>query len=1140
MEQENGSLNDIINQIIYCAQEQLDPYCDDMIKRYVMEVIGGARTQDGEQGHLWMREDLLTSSLYSCKLSSGEEIPLNEMLFGRISANTRQNIIVIMGKEHIGKRCFVEKLLDVCKATVDLDGRSRGLPKQNKQYRLPVIIDHDLHRNTNSTFDLVELITSTVENKFPSMTNASGHKRLKWKIKQLLAEGRFIIYFKGTCWLRDLEDELRTILSGGDIIDFYSKKATYHNLVILTVNSESDVKESFLNENNFVSIQLKKLTKNEVKKYLEKYIPSLLGIIEEEGNALEILRYPENLRMFEALYHKKLLEGEQKSVIKDRFGFYDYYIRANIREQLKAIEHSKKSKKPPADSKRSSEINNPQRVDAIFLKLQKYAACLYLKRDIVKEQPSTYFRFHNFIKCGILNEEEQFTFPMCGYYLVARQLVLELEQNTLQEIPICLLEEPLEIILLWVSRMINSVETFFSLWQLLLKSESYRLLLLAKIVRGSQFKDSYIDEIYKMAFLNLKEDFYDYTVLEVFNEMGYDSGNYLKSKYLDLGNYDEIPRNNIKKRSVYYLGISHKGIISTMLDELINENTDLHLKYHIIRAMVENYGNDENSTKLIHDNFGRLTEYCSSSSDPIIRSDFCVLFKKHTGKDLMAPDGSYNLLKLLKDRLEDTKYWVRAHAAGTIGRRSGDNEKNESLLLDRIKKELHKIYEEDGDYRNSIKVISYSVEAICEISDLDIETKETIICELVKLIDINRLGNRDVEDAYSTIATGIEFLINADTKKPPFNLGGRFRNHIINYQKVLLNIFRELEFFFYDEDQEMVGLVREKQEEMERIIAQKKAAEQDEITEESNEIRILQLSDWHFKGESAQNNLIIAAVKREVKKINILVITGDLKQYDSNYDETLEVLRQLTKSLGLSPRDVFIVPGNHDCGYYADKEKIVKEVHDNIDKNPEYYQKHLDQLMQGFQEYEAFLKNFYGSDSTEQGGIENRLLLWDNRLHILTMNTALLCDGDTDKKKLVNILELSKIEKESDDNLPTICISHHPMSLLYFDHESTVKQVFKNLNVSALLSGDLHRSKLELIHVSPKEIPNYCCGEFVGESGDYWPSHDIAIYTLDLKERTLMPQLYAWRDNQFVPDQTFCERPETFESAWNPKKVELL
>ena len=208
------------------------------------------------------------------------------------------------------------------------------------------------------------------------------------------------------------------------------------------------------------------------------------------------------------------------------------------------------------------------------------------------------------------------------------------------------------------------------------------MLLLAKIVKVTEFKDVFEEKIYKKAFLNLKEDFYDYSVLEMLEELGYDGVDRLKHKYLMLAEeYDLSSKNNIKKRLVYFLGISHNGIIGKMLDELMEEKTDLHLKYHIIRAAVENYGKHKESTELVTERFEQLEDYCGRSEDAIIRSDFCILYEKHKNREWIYPENMQKLMGELEAKMEDQIYWIRAHAAGAIGRRN--KAKSYNLLTNR-------------------------------------------------------------------------------------------------------------------------------------------------------------------------------------------------------------------------------------------------------------------------------------------------------------------------------------------------------------------------------------------------------------------------------------------------------------------------
>lgn len=155
------------------------------------------------------------------------------------------------------------------------------------------------------------------------------------------------------------------------------------------------------------------------------------------------------------------------------------------------------------------------------------------------------------------------------------------------------------------------------------------------------------------------------------------------------------------------------------------------------------------------------------------------------------------------------------------------------------------------------------------------------------------------------------------------------------------------------------------------------------------------------------------------------------------------------------------------------------------------------------------------------------------------MNTALLCDQNTSQDKLVDIYELERL-KGHDDAIPTIAISHHPVSDLYLDHRQIVEGVFRRLRVSALLSGDIHKCRVEDIHINPNTIHNYICGKFQGERGDTWSTYSIAIYDVDLGKRKLVPKLFSLEEHDLKPNQAFSKRPEDIESSWTPLETELL
>ena len=430
------------------------------------------------------------------------------------------------------------------------------------------------------------------------------------------------------------------------------------------------------------------------------------------------------------------------------------------------------------------------------------------------------------------------------------------------------------------------------------------------------------------------------------------------------------------------------------------------------------------------------------------------------------------------------------------------------------------------------------MEAICELQDRGGSAEESIIEALMRLLDLNKLGDQNIEDAYSTIATGIEYIMNGDSDKLPFNLGGRFRNHAVSYQKVLLNTFQLVmagNYEWKENSEELESMVKGKLIKLESVMKEPKENGKGG-EEEMDRIRILQLTDWHITGQNTDDNLMLKAVKRYLKEIDLLLITGDLKQHWNSYDDTLRTLKQLTDALGLEPEDVFMVPGNHDCDDYADKSAIVEEIRGNIYSNKEVYRENLTELYQGFRAYEQFLDQFYGKDWKENGGLHNRLLTWKDKLNILCMNTALLCDKESDKPKIVDIQELSAIETRN--MLPTICISHHKPSQIYWDHKERVLAILDNLKVGAMLSGDIHKSAVETVELGGRPVPNFICAEFLGAPSDQWSERSVAVYEIDLGNGQMTPHLYELRDGTLRPSTKF-QVPTDDIDIWKDRVVNL-
>uniref|UniRef100_UPI0040565368 metallophosphoesterase n=1 Tax=Agathobacter sp. TaxID=2021311 RepID=UPI0040565368 len=1089
-------------------------FCDknEVVENYVEWLYGNLFE---EKKHPWMRSDLFDDENYQCHFRD-QKISLSSV-FWENERIKEENIIIISGEKHIGKSFFVEKILKKC---VDAYKEKNGKFNigDNARYRIPILvfrewfeewIENRGKKQNAKELNLEELIFEVIVDT----VSVSDRDRLKAYISKALSYGKFVVYFESNEWLKT--EELSKLLNYGKEIVTYRKDSKYRNIMLLTCDVEK-VKNSFFNERNCGYIELKKLREEEITAYLERNkLSSLLNIAKDNPDVMRLMGYPEHLRMFEILSTDKLIDEENpiKDIIKNKFELYDFFIRGHIRDVLE----------------RENQYSE-QKEKRVFESLQKYA----WEKCVLENGKPTGKNMKEALeiakKCGLVMENGGFSFPYCGYYLAACELIRRVSQkgrnNSKSLHPDTVKEENIENILIFASRMIEDEELFAKYWDLVADYQKYPLLLLAKIVNESRHKKSYEEELYKKAFEHLKSEFYDYSVLETFEELKPECANYLKSRYFRLDKYEETERNNIKKRMIYYLGISHNGILEKMIDELITEGTDRHLQYHIIRAAVENYqAGDENTKKLIDERIEDIALYCNKNQDPIIMSDFCVLYKLCKEHEWQSAKDELDMQNRLKAELESKTYWVRAHAAGAIGRKQVRN--TFELLLQRIQSELQFIYELSNDYRNSIKVISYSVEAICEWynrkENAEEKDPDSIVKELVKLIEVPKMRNQEIEDAYSTIVTGIEYIISNNRDKPAFNLGGRFRNRTSNHRRVVLYIMEEL-LGRYKDDGELSELAKEKCEALQNVSIQ-------EMPTEKRVKRILHLSDWHLMEDSTHNNMIVRQLTKYLP-IDILVVTGDLKQFGADYTRTLEILNRLKMELNLTPKDIFIVPGNHDSAEIPNQKEIYSKIRKELYENTDIYRDYAEEVYSAFDSYKEFVMGFFGLEYYEHGGIHNRILVWENCVQILCMNTSLVCDG-TKSKEVVNTYELSELKSKG--NLPVIAISHHPFGSLHDGQRTITEHLLKELKVSVLLSGDEHHDSAGVIGNKETGIPNLVIGKSFKEVKDTYSELNIAIYDLNFERKKMATYLKKWENGVFEPSTRFSK-----EDGISPCEIDLL
>ena len=77
------------------------------------------------------------------------------------------------------------------------------------------------------------------------------------------------------------------------------------------------------------------------------------------------------------------------------------------------------------------------------------------------------------------------------------------------------------------------------------------------------------------------------------------------------------------------------------------------------------------------------------------------------------------------------------------------------------------------------------------------------------------------------------------------------------------------------------------------------------------EIRWIQLSDLHMFDSTEVARQKKALFNQFSKTIDFFIITGDLHQYNSDYQLSEAFLTELMHKMEIEKEDIIIVPGNH-------------------------------------------------------------------------------------------------------------------------------------------------------------------------------------------------------------------------------------
>lgn len=257
-----------------------------------------------------------------------------------------------------------------------------------------------------------------------------------------------------------------------------------------------------------------------------------------------------------------------------------------------------------------------------------------------------------------------------------------------------------------------------------------------------------------------------------------------------------------------------------------------------------------------------------------------------------------------------------------------------------------------------------------------------------------------------------------------------------------------------------------------------------------HKIRWIHLSDLHLGNDEAVDTILMRKklpnyIAKLLHNFDYMFCTGDVKEWNKDFSQVPEYLTLLCKAAGVSLKNLYIVPGNHDVEIGGDdRAKIIEKITDW--KSDKYDSKDgviseadMALLRSGQSAFITFISELLGAERAKKY-TSPHFIITTEHLNILHLDSTITYGNEHKRDFVIGTHALVDALDKRDKTKPTIILTHYSFDFLTQSERNEVENILESNYVQLWLAGHEHEN---LIRRQRDKFIECQCGNLALQKG---------------------------------------------------------